>query len=468
VNQELKRSIQGIRRVLKKDEHQERIQMLMSILFSDEYLEKFGRDEAMELFWSTRRRISLDDQPKKKGHSHMCSGNGKEGVVALLHGMQSATDVTVNFDLLDVPMLFMQSSKGNFVAPTNIEVFEQTEEEFEVVKSPRELLPTHVDEERSKCLSVQWIHCGHEMLQERHSAVTGIILKMVAAAHDEKQEVELGNLDNLGDAEVEEEKVTNLNDFFDILEPDEAGMENMTFEQRASVRSLRGQGSQVDTEASEVTEETGDTLPAEGSETESAAEVREKKQAAKRERRAREAQVRKQREEERKMRKIADERAKELKAIRQQQQNLANESKVLEERHAMHREDLRSSLAEEHFKECEEWEIQAEFARAKAHELQAAREEDEMAELENEAARKVPSQPHLTENGIPAANPSSPPPSFVEGTEARAAKRADPGAEEEVPGRRAHDGRRQGRDLLAGHKLPRRAPGRALLPAAAG
>tara|TARA_B110000305_G_scaffold218918_1_gene259463 strand:+ start:446 stop:1057 length:612 start_codon:yes stop_codon:yes gene_type:complete len=98
--------------------------------------------------------------------------------------------------------------------------------------------------------------------------------------------------------------------------------------------------------------------------------------------------VRKQREEERKMRKIADERKKELKKIRAAEELKACNNKVLEERHLMHKEDMRSSMSEEYFNECAEWEIQAEFARAKASELQAAREEDELKELEADAARK--------------------------------------------------------------------------------
>ena len=75
-------------------------------------------------------------------------------------------------------------------------------------------------------------------------------------------------------------------------------------------------------------------------------------------------------------RKIRDEQAQELKKIRAAEQAKTEENKSLEERHAMHREDLRSSLAEEYFRECEEWEANAELARAKAAELQAAREED--------------------------------------------------------------------------------------------
>ena len=389
VDQELKRTIQGMRRVLKKDEHQERVQMLMSILFSDQYLEENGRDESMELFWSTRRRISLDDAPKKS-HGGMCSGNGLEGVTMLLHGMQSSTDFTVNFELLDTPLLFVQSSKDNFIAPTNIEVYEKTEEEFEVVASPRLLLPQQLNQTKTKVLNVQWIHCGHEMLQERTSAVTGIIQKMIAAAHDEKEEVELGNLDRLAD-NVKEEQVQNLNDFFDILEPEEPGMENMTFEQRSSMRSSRRGGSRADSsnmDSSQVADDTADGEEEEGGAVDDEKGKLEEKQAKKRARRARENQVRKQREEERKMRKIADDRAKELKAIRQGQEQLALENKILEERHAMHREDMRSSLSEEYYKECEEWEVQAEFARAKAKELQSAREEDELAELEVEQAKK--------------------------------------------------------------------------------
>ena len=191
INQELKRTIQGVRRVFKKDDHAERMQIIMSILFSDEYLDKRGREEAMEEFWATRSRISLRDDPKpKKNPFLMCSGNGKEGVVALLHGMQSSIDTTPNFDLITVPLLMVQASKDNFVAPTNIEVFEQTEEEFAVLPSPRDLLdpPEHVVDD--KMINVQWLHCGHEVLQERKTAITSLIFKMVDAAHDERGEGE--------------------------------------------------------------------------------------------------------------------------------------------------------------------------------------------------------------------------------------------------------------------------------------
>jgi len=115
IGPELKRTIQGIRRVFKKDDFQERVQLMLSLLFSEEYLESFGREKAMELFWSTRRRISLDDKDKgkkaKPSTGAMCSGNGKEGITTLLHGMQSHVDVTPHFDMLDVPMLLLQVSE---------------------------------------------------------------------------------------------------------------------------------------------------------------------------------------------------------------------------------------------------------------------------------------------------------------------------------------------------------------------
>ena len=395
INQELKRTIQGVRRVFKKDDHAERMQILMSILFSDDYLEKRGRDEAMAEFWSTRSRISLSDDPKKKKNPYMmCSGNGKEGVVALLHGMQSSVDTTPNFDLITVPLLMVQASKDNFVAPTNIEVFEQTEEEFAVLASPRDLLDPPDNVVDNKMINVQWLHCGHEILQERKTAVTSLFLELVEASHGEGRGVEVRNITDLASKydtqHNEENKVTNLSDFFDVLD-DDMGFEKQT----DSVTNDGNLDSRVDSgtlnpSASldmSSTDRASDLNQASTTSNKSGVSVAEK-QKKKRERRAREAQVRKQRDEERKLRKIRDEQAQELKKIRLQEQAKLDDVKMEEERHAMHREDFRSSLAQDYFRECEEWEVQAEFSRAKAVELQNAREEDEMAELEAEAARQ--------------------------------------------------------------------------------
>jgi len=143
IDQELKRTIQGVRRVFKKDDFHERVQLLLTLMFSDEYLEEIGRDKAMEVFWSSRRKISLDGEfpsKQRKHSSNICSGNGKEGITALLHGMQSHIDITPHFDMLSVPLLLIQSSRDNFIAPTNIGVFENTDEEYEVVDSPRDLV----------------------------------------------------------------------------------------------------------------------------------------------------------------------------------------------------------------------------------------------------------------------------------------------------------------------------------------
>ncbi|GMH74329.1 hypothetical protein TrST_g7101 [Triparma strigata] len=393
VNGELKRTIQGVRRVLKKDDYRERVAMLESLMFSGEYLDEVGKEVALEEFWSTRQRVSIEDpteaQAAKLKKLSMCSGNAKEGIVALLHGIQSGVDVTPNFDEISVPLLFLQSSKDNFIAPTNIEVFEETEEEFQVVKSPRDLIPLEPSP-TSKVLNVQWLHCGHCILQERKSAVMQLVLKLVAQAHNEKPEVSMENIDKLANKVVDEEKTQNLSDFFDVLE-DDMGFENTSLFQSSLGQSKNpyAQESYISNE-SESKDDEGSTVAEEKSEEQSTAtgSTVAEKQRKKRERRAREAQVRKQREEERKMRKLADERAQELKKIRAIEQAKIDESKNLEERHTMHREDLRSSLQEEFFRECEVWEVNAEDARAKAAELQAAREEDEMAELEAEAARK--------------------------------------------------------------------------------
>ena len=421
ITQELKRTIQGVRRVFKKDDYQERMQVLMSILFSDQYLQETGRDAAMEEFWRTRSRISLKDDERasnNRKNSHICAGNGKEGVTSMLHGMQSNIDVTSSFDMISAPLLLIQSSKDNFVSPTNIEVFEQTEEEFLVVQSPRELLDAETSAGASssssssaanekKVINVQWLHCGHELLQERKNAVTGLVMKLIMSAHEEREtveEVSMSNLDNLNSSQgadqlagEEEGKAQNLSDFFDILNVTDADPADATdladndlnFESSTLQSAPIGESTASSTgdsiiELKSSLETPGGAPASETSTTTSAAERQKKK----RERRAREAQVRKQRDEERKLRKIRDEQAQELKKIRAAEQAKTEENKSLEERHAMHREDLRSSLAEEYFRECEEWEANAELARAKAAELQAAREEDEMAELEAEAARK--------------------------------------------------------------------------------
>ncbi|GMH66094.1 hypothetical protein TL16_g04355 [Triparma laevis f. inornata] len=395
VNGELKRTIQGVRRVLKKDDYRERVAMLESLMFSGEYLDEVGKEAALEEFWSTRKKVSIEDpteaQAAKRKKMSMCSGNGKEGVVALLHGIQSGVDVTQNFDEITAPLLFLQSSKDNFIAPTNIEVFEETEEEFQVVKSPRDLIPV-VPLPTNKILNVQWLHCGHNILQERKSAVAQLVLKLVAQAHNEKPEVSMDNLDKLANKVVEEEKTQNLSDFFDVLD-DDMGFENTSLFTSSVDRSKNPYAEDsVISNASKATDDEGNVIEEKSEETDAqtvgTSSTVAEKQRKKRERRAREAQVRKQREEERKMRKIADERAQELKKIRASEQAKIDDAKNLEERHMMHREDLRSSLQEEFFRECEVWEVNAEDARAKAAELQAAREEDEMAELEAEAARK--------------------------------------------------------------------------------
>ena len=54
-------------------------------------------------------------------------------------------------------------------------------------------------------MNVQWLHCGHNILQERKSAVAQLVLKLVAQAHNEKPEVSMDNLDKLANKVVEEE-----------------------------------------------------------------------------------------------------------------------------------------------------------------------------------------------------------------------------------------------------------------------
>ena len=205
--------------------------------------------------------------------------------------------------------------------------------------------------------------------------------------------VEMSNLAGLASKydtqHNEDNKVSNLSDFFDVLD-DDMGFEKPS-ESDAGDLDSRALNHSIDTtipgDQDSTATPSADINDASTTSNKTTASVAEK-QKKKRERRAREAQVRKQREEERKLRKIRDEQAQELKKIRLAEQAKLDEVKNQEERHAMHREDFRSSLAEEYYRECEEWEVQAEVARAKAVELQTAREEDEIAELEAEAARQ--------------------------------------------------------------------------------
>lgn len=146
-------------------------ELITSLHFNDEYFNLFGREAALDMFWSSRKDLCMPTEMNEEK-----AGLGYVGILEQLKGIIISPD---DFDgatllLSEIPVVVVQSTEDVFVDPKNAAMFQN-----ERLPPERNLVTNVADSLDPNAVYVNWLRAGHEVTQERSSFVLGLISNLV-------------------------------------------------------------------------------------------------------------------------------------------------------------------------------------------------------------------------------------------------------------------------------------------------
>ncbi|CAN0546456.1 unnamed protein product, partial [Ectocarpus sp. 12 AP-2014] len=382
----VKRQLQMLKKTLGKGAHHEKLQALVTALFSAEFIEKSGRATVLKEFWATRQSLELPEPgcsksaPNTPRNQHTRSNDPP--VLGCIDGVLRGATLGTLESIVNVPVLLITSTRDALGSNTELGSSIGAED----VDSLQQLVSSN----RHRRIMVYPIQAGREALQEAPVRTLEIIWGAIRAA---QMKPVVPHATGSGYSQDGQSK----DDVLDVI--------GVPAECESSLPSCSqsddlGEGVFID----EVNPPIG--IPAETesggkrkSKTSLTPSERKRDDASPKGRRAREFDARKERAAERKAKRERLKRQQELdrlkRAKKQQHEILEQQQECI----SMQEEDDRSTAVDRHIRDLEIWASRVAFAKERALELTSTRDASDQKLIEDQLARDRADQ-HIQRNEL--------------------------------------------------------------------
>ena len=346
-----------------EDRHEERVEALVELLFSGKYVKNQGREAVLRSFFSTRQDLDI--------------GSDTTGIRALLKGALEHEDLRPDLAGLDLPLILLQSASDRFVPPRRAP--EDVADSAAATETIVTFASSAADAVTSTAVYVAYLDAGHEILQERPTAVAKVLREILTTAapntvpSDDRQSTAFvgastsraGLASDLF-AALKTELVLDPTNAKNVAADDDHGVQEEKQTEDGPVVVEKAEAVVVipDTESSDERTATTTSQDDDDDDSKQRGSPREKKVRSKEER-------------------AREKRSKEIKKMRAEMTETSIKATQTEERLRMREEDLYSRAAEENFRDIERYEAGLAKAEARTSYLAGARDREDAVEIED-------------------------------------------------------------------------------------
>ncbi|CAM9506461.1 unnamed protein product [Ectocarpus fasciculatus] len=383
----VRRQLQMLKKTLDKGTHHEKLQALVTALFSAEYIEKSGRVTVLEEFWATRQSLKLPEPgcpksaPNTPRNQHTRSIN-PSGVLACIDGVLRGATLGTLESTISVPVLLITSTRDALGSNTELGPSIGAED----VDSLQQLVSSN----RHRRIKVYPIQAGREALQEAPVRTLEIIWGAIHAAQMKPVVPHATGSGYFRDGQSKD-------DVLDVI-----GVSGECESSLPSCSQSGDLGEGVSTDKANpligIPNET-ESGGKRKSKTSPTPSERKRDDASPKGRRAREFDARKERAAERKVKKERIKRQQELDRLKRADKQQHEILEQQQECTSMQEEDDRSTAVDRHIRDLEIWASSVAFAKERALELTSTRDASDQKLIEDQLARDRADQ-HIQRNEL--------------------------------------------------------------------